>query len=129
MNEHAEVIANTVYHTFPYSVGFPLGGFGPETPHADDCGGCLINAEVKKLVDKLNELSPMEEIVANLEAANQTVETLSFEISRAFEIAGVPEEGTVTSLVGLLVTQRAHLTSLLEDIKKDLNITISKLRE
>jgi hypothetical protein len=129
VNKHAEIIANTVYHVYPYRVGFPTGGFDPKTPHADDCGGCLINAEVKKLVDKLNTLSPVEEIIAELKEAKNTIKTLVEDISKAFEIAGLTEESSVTSLVETLVWEQNRLTRLLEGVKQDLNITIKKLRE
>jgi hypothetical protein len=123
VNEHAEIIANTVYHTFPYNMLIP----NFKGPHADDCGGCLINAEVKKLVDKLNELSPVEEIIANLEESNNNLETLRADKSLAFRLADFREDGSISYLVTNLVSERDRLARLLESTKRELNTTIRKL--
>lgn len=118
-NEHETIIKNTVFHTFPYSMMIP----NFEGPHAEDCGGCIINAEVEKLVAELNRLSPVKEIIAELEAAKKKIETLTEDRRKAFFIANRPDEGAVAGLVAVLVSERDQL----DHVRKTIESTLKKL--
>jgi hypothetical protein len=122
MNKHAEIIQNTVYHTYPYHL---TGMFNPDEPHSEDCGGCLINTEVKKLVAELERLSHVENVIAELEHEKIARAMLSLERHQAFEKAGVVENGSVVDLVAALVDERDLLASQLHRIKSKIHILIS----
>lgn len=125
VNEHAEIIANAVFHSYPFK---KMGrGFNASEPHSEDCSGCLINAEVEKLVTKLNTLSPVEKIIEQLNHEKKEANTLRADRFRAFDKAGINEEGSVTDLVGKLVDERNHLISLLQEIKKDMKFILTKI--
>ena len=124
MNEHAEIIANTVFHTFPYNMLVP----NFKGPHAEDCGGCIINAEVAKLVHKLNMLSPVEDIIAELEKEKEKREALTQDRWDAFDKAGVEKAGSVAELVEDLVAQRNRLLHLVEAIDIDLEGIRDKIK-
>lgn len=125
VNEHAEIIANTVYHSYPYN---KIGkGFTGSEPHSEDCGGCLINAEVDKLVAKLNALSRVEKIIEQLNHEKAERNALRVDRFRAFDKAGVTEEGSVADLVGTLVDERDRLNSLLKEIKHDMQYILRQI--
>jgi hypothetical protein len=123
-NEHAEIIANTVYHTFP----FDIQGFKSDAPHSDDCGGCLINAEVAKLVEKLDSLSHVEDVLAQLEHEKEERRKLTLDRWEAFEKAGaVDNGGSVSDLVRELVDERDRLLGLVQEVKSDMNFTLKRI--
>lgn len=123
MNEHAEIIKNTVFHTLPYNKWM----VNENDPHAEDCGGCIINAEVEKLVAKLDALSPVEDIVAQLEREKEERRLLVLDRLRAFKKAGIAEEGPIEDLVVILVAERDLLRSQLQEIKRDVGNISEKL--
>lgn len=125
VNEHAKIIADHTFHSFPYKQLIP----NFKGPHAEDCEGCIIESEVEKLVSKLNALSPVEEIVAELNEEKERRRTLGVDRHRAFDRAGVPEAGTVADLVATLVDERDQLIHLLEVIDNDLQLIRSKIKE
>jgi hypothetical protein len=128
MNEHVQVIQDLVFHSYPYN----RMGFKPDAPHAEDCEGCRINAEVKKLVRKLEALEPVETIVAELKNEKAMREALLLDRRQAFEVARVPGQvggRSITDLVGDLVDERNRLTQLLKTIKSDVNNIAQKLDE
>lgn len=124
INEHAKIIADHVFHSFPYNQFKP----NFKGPHAEDCEGCIVNAEVEKLVDKLNLLSPVEEILAELEKEREKRKTLTEDRWNAFDNAGVPKEGSIADLVATLIAERDRLIRLLEDIDNDLWIIRNKIK-
>lgn len=126
VNKHAKIIQDTVFHTYPY---IPSGMFKPDTPHSEDCGGCLINAEVDKLVAELNALSPIEKIVEELKNEKEKRKALMLDCDKAFEKANVSKEGSVSELVAELVDDRDRLIRLLRAIKTDINNIAFKMRE
>ena len=125
VNESAQKIRDQVFHTFPF------GTFRPnfKGPHADDCPGCIIEAELDKLVEKLNELAPVEKIIAELDDEKAKVESYKEDRSKAFIIGGLREEGSVASLVAIFVSEKDRLTHLLGVVKNDLTETVRKLNE
>lgn len=123
VNEHAEIIANLVFHSYPHKAM----GFNPNEPHAEDCEGCLINAEVAKLVVKLNALSDVEKTLSELEEVKKELSILKLDRWRAFEYAGVAEEGPLAVLVAGLLNERKHFSRLLQTIKNDINSIASKI--
>jgi hypothetical protein len=126
INEHAEIIANHVFHSFPYKQLIP----NFKGPHAEDCEGCVVEAEVEKLVTKLNSLSHVEDIIADLERERHLRELLSEERHLAFKKAGIDSDGkSVTELVESLVEERDRLRSLLSYVRDnigDLHYKIEK---
>jgi len=120
VNEHAKIIQDTVFHTYPYN----RIGFKSDAPHAEDCGGCIINAEVEKLVVKLEALSDTVKIAARLEASNTERERLRLDRGRAFEKAGVVINGPVSDLVETIINDRDQLAEQLRQIKAELNTII-----
>ena len=124
-NEHAKIIADHVFHSFPLNKFIP----NFKGPHAEDCEGCIINAEVEKLVAKLNILSPVEEILAELEKEKEKRRMLAEDRWSSFDRAGVPREGSVADLVATLVDERDRLTRLLKVIDTNLRIIRTKINE
>ena len=118
VNEHAEIIRNSVFHSYPYN----RMGFKPDAPHAEDCEGCLINAEVYKLVTKLNALSNVEKIIDELENERKERQALTTDRNLAFEIAGLNAEGegSISDLVIMLIDERDRLIQLLATIRTDI---------
>lgn len=116
VNEHAKIIADHVFHSFPYNQMIP----NFKGPHAEDCEGCIVNTEVEKLVAKLNALSPVEEIIAELEEEKEKRHILTEDRWNAFDKAGVAKEGSIADLVASLVAERDRLIRLLEVIDNDL---------
>ncbi len=125
LNKHAERIRNTVFHSYPYN----RVGLKPDSPHADDCEGCLINSEVDILVTQLNALSHVEDIVENLKRETELRKLLSDERRDAFKIADVAEEGSVAELVRDLVDERDRLLRLLHTIRNDISDIEKKIKE
>ena len=123
VNTHAEKIKEQVFHTFPYNMLVP----NFKGPHADDCPGCIIEAELQILVDKIAELSPVEDIIAKLETAENVIKTLKSDNSRAHDIAGVIERGQVDSLVRDIVEERDRLSDLFVEVSKDLKALVRKV--
>jgi hypothetical protein len=123
MNEHVKNIQDLVFHSYPYN----RLGFSPNTPHAEDCEGCRINEEVKKLVYKLDALSPVEKIVEELKNEKELRESHDRDRNTAFKIAGVERE-SVSDLVTELVEERNHLRRLLETVKIDINNISKKIK-
>lgn len=131
VHEHAEIVRNNVFHTYPFTK--MLAGFNPDAPHAEDCGGCLINAEVDKLVEKLEKLSNPEKIVEELEHEKEERRLLTLDRWTAFEKAGLPEEGSVTDLVERLMHEHAldlkTLNEALEYEKEERRVlTLDRMR-
>lgn len=124
VDEHAKIIADHVFHSFPYFQMKP----NFKGPHAEDCEGCIVNAEVEKFVAKLKALSPIEKIVAELEKEKEQRRALTVDRWHAFDKAGVAEEGSVTDLVESLVNERARLTRLIEEINNDLDRIRNKIK-
>ena len=124
VNKHAEIIKEHVYHTFPYNTLVP----NFKGPHAEDCGGCIIEAELQILVDKIAELSPTEDIIEELKTARNVIRTLKSDNSRAYDIAGVIERGSVDSLVRDLVEERNNLTQVLKKVTDDLDAVMNTLK-
>ena len=124
VNKRAEIIRNSVSHSFPYNKMIP----NFEGPHSEDCEGCLINAEVEILVAELNRLSPVEKIIEELEHEKKLRKLLSKEQHLAYEKAGVDEKGSIADLVSILVEDRNRLDNLLQIINNDLNILQIKLK-
>lgn len=124
MNEHVRVIQDLVFHSLPYNRMI----INPNTPHAEDCEGCLINAEVKKLVRELDALSPVRAIVAELKEEKEARRALTLDREQAFKNAGV-DSGSVSDLVAGLMHDREMLTQKLERIKGDVNNIAKKLDE
>lgn len=115
VNEHVEIIKKTAFHTYPFN----FLTFNPNDPHTEDCGGCIINAEVDKLVDKLNEFSHVEDIIAQLEEVQEEKRLLKLDRVYAFRKAGKNVgDGTITDLVTELIDERDALISKLQEIKK-----------
>lgn len=126
INRHAEIIRDNVFHTFPFNRMIP----NFKGPHAEDCGGCIIEAEVDKLVTKLNALSHVEDIIAELEQVKHGRKLLSDERHLAFEKAGVNADGkSITDLVESLVKERDHLHNLIEYIRNNMNNILIKVNE
>jgi Zn-finger protein len=123
VNVHANIIADTVFHTFPYNKMIP----NFKGPHAEDCGGCIINAEVEKLVNELSALSPVKKIVAELEDKKDELQLLMLDRRQAFEKAGVTEEGSITDLVTTLVHERDRLASVINTLRDSINTTAKVL--
>ena len=125
VNKHAEIIKEQVFHTFPY------GAFIPnfKGPHADDCPGCIIEAELQILVDKIAELSPVEDILAELGLEKMKNEAHVEDRKNAFTRAGMEDSKTMTllELVGMLVNDRDRLTRLLDTVSSDLNVVTSNI--
>lgn len=126
VNKHAEIIKQQVFHTFPYNAFIP----NFKGPHADDCPGCIIEAELKILVDKIAELSPVEDIVEELEREKAKNAVYTEARESAFAIADVEDDGTrsLVDLVESLVNERDRLDGFLTTILEDLNEVTSKLK-
>jgi hypothetical protein len=84
---------------------------------------------VEKLVAELNALTPIENIVAELEHERNARKMLSVERDDAFKRAGVVEEGSVVDLVDALVQERDRLTKLLTLIRGDITLIERRFRE
>jgi hypothetical protein len=128
MNEHVKIIQDLVFHSLPYNRMI----LNPNTPHSEDCEGCRINAEVKKLVRELDALSPVRAIVAELKEEKEGRRVLALDRERAFAMAGLPGQSggrTVADLVAELMNDRDRLTSKLDRIKGDVNSIAEKLNE
>lgn len=125
VNQHVERIRDSVFHSYPYQ-SIPVTS---DTPHAEDCEGCLINREVTELVNIISELIDVKIIMTELEHERKAREMLSTERHEAFKRAGVPEEGSVADLVGSLVDGQYRLSNLLHTITRDLSSTVEKLRQ
>jgi len=133
VNEHAKIIADTVFHTFPYNQMIP----NFQGPHAEDCGGCIINAQVEVLVAELDRLSPIKSIVADLENKKKELELLTLDRRRAFEKAGitefkkagVAEEDSITDLVTSLVRKHDQLVRVIKAVRNGTNTTAELLNE
>ena len=126
VNTHAEKIKEQVFHTFPYNQFIP----NFQGPHADDCPGCIIEAEVQILVDKIAELSPVEDIIAKLEAEKLKNKTYMNDRRNAFKRVGA--EGnttmTVTQLVEIVVEERDNLNQILKTVTDDLDAVMNTLK-
>ena len=124
VDEHAKIIADHVFHSFPYKQFIP----NFKGAHAEDCEGCIVEAEVAKLVAKLKELSPVEDIIAELERQKEARRVLVTDRRHAFEKAKLVEYGTVTDLVADLIKERDRLLHLVDEINHDLETIRNKIR-
>ena len=125
VNKHAEIIKEQVFHTFPYNAFIP----NFKGPHADDCPGCIIEAELQILVDKIAELSPVEDIVEELEREKAKNAVYIEARQNAFDRAGVYYNNTTTlvELVGDLVDERNRLARILTLVSDDLTATKNRI--
>ena len=125
VNKHAETIKEQVFHTFPYNQFIP----NFQGPHADDCPGCIIEAELQILVDKIAELSPVEDIVAELEDAKRKNEIHRKARENALAIAGLHEDSpsALVEVVGNLVSEKDRLTRILTLVSDDLTATKNRI--
>lgn len=125
VNKHVQIIADHVFHSFPYKQFKP----NFKGPHAEDCEGCIVNAEVEKLVAKLKILSPVEEILAELEREKEKRRTLIDDRWNAFDKAGVPKKGLIADLVADLIAERNRLLHLVESIDNNLLNIRNKIKD
>lgn len=119
VNKHAEIIKGAVYHTFPYNMLVP----NFKGPHAEDCPGCIIEAELKILVDKIAELSPTEDIIEELEEEKRKNKAHVEDRTNALARAGLGDAADIdlVELVGSLVDERDRLTGRLDMVLNELN--------
>lgn len=124
VSEHAEIIKDTVFHSYPHN----SIGFKSDAPHAEDCGGCIINAEVEKLVTKLNDLSDTVKIKAELAEVKMELEDHKLDRWRAFERANVIADGPVVDLVDTLIDQLNRFAHLVQTAGIDVDDIAERLR-
>lgn len=117
IDKHVEIIRNSVYHAFPYNQLVP----NFKGPHAENCEGCIIEAEVDILAAKLRSLWYVEEIKLNLKREQELRTLLSNERHHAFNRAGIEDKGqSIADLVGSLVDERDQLLLTATMLKKKL---------
>lgn len=117
IDKHVEIIRNSVYHAFPYNQLVP----NFKGPHAENCEGCIIEAEVDILVAELRSLSRVEEIIADLNREKELRHLLSEERHKALELAGISDETlSVADVVIQLIEERDQLQRAAEKLKKQL---------
>lgn len=123
-NEHAKIIYDHVFHSFPYNQFIP--NFRGE--HAEDCEGCIIEAEVDKLVAKLESLSHVEDVIAELERERDLRKLLSDERHQAFVKAGVDDEGqSIANVVETIVNQRNDYRGLLASVRESIKFLLHQI--
>lgn len=125
-NVHLEIIYKNTFHSFPYQkmhINF-------DGPHAEDCEGCIIEAEATKLVQELESLSHVEELKADLQRERELRQVLSDERHEALKAAGVNDHGqSVAEVVGYIVREQDRLERLLRYVEEDVNDLVQKMKE
>jgi patatin-like phospholipase/acyl hydrolase len=121
--EHADIVRKMVWHKFDNN----KFGLNINNPHAEDCEGCVIEAEVTKLTDKLRALAPMERIMTELKEEKKNRKALEKDRERAFVKAGLVEEGLVSDLVVMLMESNDRLRNQIKVFKNDINAIAREL--